>query len=247
MATAPVNTLTRATAHEFMDDPARSDRELRDALRDLGRINRFLGGRAFVLSFLERILPAWRAQGEASRRPLLLLDVATGGADIPLAVAGWAARRRVPVRIIAVDRHPATVRLAREATAACPAIRVLQADARALPFSDGAFDVCLCTLALHHLAPAEALELLRRLHRLGRIGFLAADLVRGWGGYAGVWLLTRLSRSPMLRHDGPLSVRRAFSWEEYRRLAAASGIPDLRVFRLPLFRIALAQTTPCRM
>ena len=232
--------------HELMDDPARPDRELRDALRDLGRINRYLGGRAFVLSFLDRILPAWRARGDASSGPLLVLDVATGGADIPLAVARWAERRRVPVRIIAVDRHPTTVRLAREMTSACPAVSVLRADARALPFADGAFDVCLCTLALHHLAPDEALELLRHLNRLGRIGFLAADLVRGWRGYAGVWLLTRLSRSPMLRHDGPLSVRRALSWEEYCHLAAASSVPDLRVSKLPLFRVALERIAPCQ-
>lgn len=242
-----MNALERATAHELMDDPARSDRELRDALRDLGRINRFLGNRAFVLSFLDRILPAWRARRDASYGPLLILDVATGGADIPLAVARWAERRRVPVRIVAVDRHPTTVRLAREMTADCPAVSVLRADARALPFADGAFDVCLCTLALHHLAPDEARALLRHLDRLGRIGFLAADLVRGWHGYAGVWLLTRLSRSPMLRHDGPLSVRRALSWEEYCRLAAASGVPGLRVFKLPLFRIALARIARCRM
>lgn len=240
-----MNALQQIAAPEFMDDPSRSDRELRDALRDLGWINRFLGGRAFVLSFLDRALPAWRAQREAAHRPLRLLDVATGGADIPLAVAAWADRRRVPVHIIAVDRHPTTARLAREMTAACPAISVLQADARALPFADGAFDVCLCTLALHHLASDEALALLRSLHRLGRIGFLAADLVRGWRGYAGVWLLTRLSRSPVLRHDGPLSVRRALSLDEYRRLAAASGVPGLRVSRLPLFRIALSRIAPC--
>lgn len=240
-----MNTLTRLDAHELMDDPARPDRELRDALRDLGRINRFLGSRAFVLAFLDRALPVWRTRQEVPRRPLRLLDVATGGADIPLAVAAWAKRRNVPVRITAVDRHPATARLAREMTGACPAITVLRADARALPFADGAFDVCLCTLALHHLVPAEAPELLRQLDRLGRIGFLAADLVRGWSGYAGVWLLTRLSRSPVLRHDGPLSVRRALSWEEYCRLASASGIPGIRVSRLPLFRVALERITPC--
>ena len=240
-----MNALERIAAPEFMDDPSRSDRELRDALRDLGRINRFLGGRAFVLSFLDQVLPVWRARWDAPHRPFRLLDVATGGADIPLAVAAWAGRRGVPVQITAVDRHPTTARLARETSAACPAISVVQADARALPFADGAFDVCLCTLALHHLASDEALALLRSLHRLGRIGFLAADLVRGWRGYAGVWLLTRLSRSPLIRHDGPLSVRRALSWEEYRRLAAASGIPGLRVSRLPLFRIALSRIAPC--
>ena len=221
-----------------MDDPARSARELRTTLRDLGRINRIFGSHAIVRAYLDAALPVWQTR-RAPAVPFTVLDVATGGADIPQAVLRWAARRAVPVRIVAVDRHPTTARLAQEMTAAFPAIRVLRADARTLPFPDGAFDVCLCNLALHHLTRDEDLALLRRLHRLARIGFLAVDLLRSQTGYAAVWLLTRFSQSPLIRHDGPLSVRRALSWEEYRRLAAEAGIPGLRAVRLPLFRVAL--------
>jgi len=233
--------LDRLTAPELMDDPACSDHELRSALRDLSRINRIFGSHAFVRSYLDRILPVWRTRRAASS-PLVLLDVATGGADVPQAVIQWGARRRVPVRVIAVDRHPVTARCARESTCGSPAISVIQADARTLPFLDGSVDVCLCSLALHHLTPDEDVALLRRLHRLARLGFLAVDLRRCWTGYAAVWLLTRLSPSPLIRHDGPLSVRRAFSWEEYGRLVTAAAIPGLRVIRLPLFRVALAWT-----
>jgi len=233
--------LMRLAADELMDDPGRSDLELRKTLRDLGWINRWFGALAFVRAYLDRVLPVWEAQRGRAARPLMILDVATGGGDIPIAVVHWGARRRVPVRVVAVDRHPATTRLASEMTAAYPQISVLRADARALPFLDGCFDACLCSLALHHLDPDDGLALLRRLNRLGRLGFLVVDLVRGWSGYAGVWLLTRFSRSPLIRHDAPLSVRRARSWDEYRRLAAASGIPDLRVVKLPLFRVGLAR------
>jgi ubiquinone/menaquinone biosynthesis C-methylase UbiE len=222
-----------------MDDPARSDRELSASLRDLGWINRVFGSHAIVRAYLEEVLPVWHRR-RAPANPLTLLDVATGGADVPQAVVEWGARRGVPVRIIAVDRHPTTVRLAGARTAASPAIRVLRADARDLPFPDGAFDVCLCTLALHHLTRDEDLAVLRRLHRLARVGFLAVDLLRSPTSYAAVWLLTRFSRSPLIRHDGPLSVHRAFSWEEYRLLAEEAGIPGLRATRLPLFRVALS-------
>ncbi len=232
--------LTRVATNELMDDPGRSDHELRDTLRDLGRINRWFGAHAFVRRFLDRILPVWRARREDAA-PLRILDVATGGADIPIAVATWAGHRGVPVQVVAVDRHPAITRLAREMTARHPSITVLEADALALPFPDRSFDVCLCSLALHHLDPGDGIALLRQLNRLGRLGFLLVDLVRGWSGYAGVWLLTRCSRSPLIRHDGPVSVRRAPSWDEYRDLAALSGVPGLRLFRLPLFRVGLAR------
>src|SRR5579864_1603487 len=231
--------LTRMATSELMDARGCSDRELRETLRDLGRINSWFGAHAFVRRFLDRILPV---RG-ADVAPLWILDVATGGADIPVAVAEWAGHRGAAVRIVAVDRHPTITRLAREMTARYPSITILEADALALPFPDRAFDVCLCSLALHHLDPGDAVALLRQLDRLGRLGFLVVDLVRGWSAYAGVWLLTRCSRSPLIRHDGPVSVRRAPSWNEYRVLAAHAGIPGLHLFRLPLFRMGLARGT----
>lgn len=233
--------LTRLVTDELMDDPGRSYPELQETLRDLGWINRWFGAHAFVRGFLDRILPAWTARGAHETRPLRLLDVATGGADIPIAVTEWAEHRGVAVHVVAVDRHPTTTRLARALTAPYPSITVLRADALALPFPDQCFDVCLCSLALHHLDPDGGAALLRQLDRLSRLGFLVVDLVRGWTGYAGVWLLTRCSRSPLIRHDGPISVRRAPSWHEYLELAAASGISGLHVFKLPLFRVGLAR------
>jgi ubiquinone/menaquinone biosynthesis C-methylase UbiE len=230
----------RAAPPELMDDLTRSEGELRETLLDLGRINRYFGGHAIVRAYLDRLLPVWQTRTPV-HPALTVLDVATGGADIPVIVAGWAARRRVPVRIVAVDRHPTIVHLARELTVHSPAIAVLCADARALPFRDGSFDVCLCSLALHHLTPEEGLGLLRDLHRLARIGFLVVDLLRSPSGYAGVWLATRFSQSPLIRHDGPVSVRRSRSWREYQHLAEATGIPGIRVTRHPFFRVALAR------
>jgi SAM-dependent methyltransferase len=230
-----------ATQPEFMDDPECSVPDLRGNLRDIERLNRFLGGHAAVCRYLDRVLPVWRKRERARSSALAVLDVGTGGADIPAAVVEWGRRRQVPVRIVGVDRHSTIARIAKERTAAHPAVSVILADATALPFRDASFDVCLCNLTLHHLARDHGIALLRRLHRLGRVGFLAVDLLRCPGGYGGAWLVTRLSRNRFTRHDGPLSIRRAMSWPEYRRFAADARIPGMQVSRLPLFRIALSR------
>lgn len=227
-----------AAVCELMDDPACTAEMLRPNLEELGRINRLTGAARIVCAYLDRVLPLWRT----SRRrgtALALLDVATGGADIPREVARWAARRDVPVRIVAVDRHPVTARIAAEASAEFPQIHVVQADARALPFTDGTFDICLCSISLHHLEPAERPALLRRLDGLARLGFLVVDLVRSPAACAGVWLLTRCFQNPMIRTDGPRSVHRAYSWDEYRAFTAEAGIRALTVRRVPMFRAAL--------
>lgn len=223
---------------ELMDDPASTEEMLRPNLEDLGRINRLTGAVRLMCAYLDRLLPLWR-HSRTLGAPLALLDVATGGADIPRAAVRWAARRGVPVRIVAIERHPVTARLAAETSAAFPEIAVVRADARALPFRDGAFDACLCSISLHHLEPADRPALVRRLDRLGRLGFFAVDLVRSPAALAGVWLLTRCFRDRLIRTDGPRSVRRAYSWAEYRALVAGAGVPNLTVRRVPGFRAAL--------
>src|SRR5712692_6328973 len=149
--------MLRASAPELMDDPARSTSELRESLIDLERINRFLGAHAIVRGYLDRVLPIWRSRPTPPGGALLVLDVATGGGDVPAAVVAWGRRRGVLVRVVGVDRHPTVARLASIATAPCRAVTVIRADARALPFRDASVDVCLCNLALHHLTPEEGL------------------------------------------------------------------------------------------
>ena len=49
-----------------------------------------------------------------------------------------------------------------------------------------------------------------------------------------MWLLTRLfAKSRMSRHDGPMSVQRAYVREELRALCEKAGLFDARIVRYP--------------
>lgn len=229
------------TRLEMMDDAGCSVHALRENLRDIALMNRFLGAHAIVCRYLDQVVPVWRERAGTAPDALSVLDVGTGGADVPAAIVAWGRRRRVPVRVVGIDRHPAIVRIA-ATRARRDRVRVVQASAAALPFQNASFDVGLCNLTLHHLTWDERVALLRRLHAVARVGFLVVDLLRSPGGYAGVWLLTRLFRNPLTRHDGPLSVRRAMTWSEYLQCARAADVAGLRLARLPLFRVALSRT-----
>jgi ubiquinone/menaquinone biosynthesis C-methylase UbiE len=176
-----------------------------------------------------------------------VLDVATGSADIPLHVARWARSRGVRMQVVATDNHPGTLEMARERTAGDPDVTVEAADALALPYPDGAFDVALCSCALHHFdAEEDAVQVLRELDRVSRVGLIVNDLRRSRPALLGVRLLaaTLWRRHAYARHDGPLSVRRSFTPAELRDLARAAGLPDARVHAHPVFRLALVSQKP---
>jgi len=68
---------------------------------------------------------------------------------------------------------------------------------------------------------------------------LVNDLHRHRLAYDSFRVLASLfSKSPMVQHDGPVSIRRAFRPEELLNFAKAAGIPA-RVYRSFPFRLVL--------
>jgi ubiquinone/menaquinone biosynthesis C-methylase UbiE len=223
-----------ASASELLDaDPFDDDAALERSLADIRRINAVLGWTTLAVREVAREVQASRLSSFS------LLDVASGSADIPLAIARWAARAGVEAHIVATDRSPQVVAIARDRAAGVPNFSVERQDALALSYPAGSFDFALCTLALHHFAPEEAVAVLESLARAGR-RVLVFDAARSRLAYAGVMLLTRALRTGyMTRHDAPVTVRRAYTASELRVLAEGAGLKDAHVRVAFPFRLSL--------
>jgi len=218
---------------EMMDDLAQDDAGLRRSLADIRRINTILGWRRYAVRVLARQV---RASGVHA---FSLLDLASGSADIPLAIAAWAERAGIAARIVVSDIHPVMLAVAREQTRTTPNVTVETCDALNPHYPDGSFDIALCTLALHHFAPEDAVRILRAMARVGR-RVMVFDLARSRLAYLGALAMTRgLRMDPITRFDAPASVRRAYTLAELRALADQAGLRDARVgMRFP-FRLTL--------
>jgi len=84
---------------------------------------------------------------------------------------------------------------------------------------------------------------LREMAAAARRGVIVNDLLRTRLALGLVWLATRLLRChPISRHDGPLSVRRAYSAAELTALAQKAGITTLRVRAHPIYGRLIAVT-----
>jgi ubiquinone/menaquinone biosynthesis C-methylase UbiE len=192
-----------------------SEREFAAAYHELKIINRRLGG----IRAIERFLPG-------VSNPLIL-DVAAGACDISEALAG-----KIPCRIVVLDLNVRGLRLARKSW---PVV----GDALALPFRDGTFDVVTASLFFHHLPDQDCVRVLAQMWRIAKRLVLVNDLHRHALAYFSIRALTALfSRSPMVRHDGPVSVLRAFRPKELLNIAKAAGVPA-RVHRSFPYRLVL--------
>ena len=228
------NTLPRTNEPEDIDNPAQPFADIARSMEDVARTNRLFGGTQTVLWHVARLL-----RDVPPGTPIRILDIATGSADIPRALHAWGKKRKLRLTVVGVDNLPAMLRLAQELS---PETRLVQADALHLPFAPGTFDLALCALAFHHLGFDGSVEVLRAMDALTTRGFVVSDLRRDQVTLRGIQLGLSMIRShPFTQHDGPASVRRAFTVREYEKMAVLSGARNVRVCSHWYFRIALVQ------
>jgi ubiquinone/menaquinone biosynthesis C-methylase UbiE len=205
---------------ERLDGPLDDPRTLAGNLRDLARVNRWLGGVGLSSDALERLAPG--------RAAVTVLDVGTGGADIPLALVDRGRATGRHIAVTAIDHRPEVLAAAaalHPRVASTGELSLALGDGLALPYPDASFDVVHASLLLHHLDPASARTLLAEMARVARLGVIVNDLVRDRRAWIGAWLLAHVATAnPYTRHDAPLSVRRAYSVAELTALLASAGL-----------------------
>lgn len=226
--------MPRRNVPEAMDAPDLDPVLLAGDLRNLETLNRLFGGRAVVARRLRELLGAL-APGE----PLSILDIGSGAGDLCREAVRLCRAAGHPVRLWSLDLHPQVQAFARGECAGYPEIRFLRGDACRLPLRDGSVDVVLCTLALHHFTEDGALQVLSEMRRVARRRAILSDLCRSRPALAAVWVACQLMTNPMTRHDGPASVRRAFTRAELLAMAKQVGWTTPRFHAEPWFRMSL--------
>ena len=220
-----------------MDRPDCDPNLHREALDGLATINSWSGS--------ARILWPPIKQCAQKHGRLRILDLACGGGDVTVRLAQIARKQKIPLSVSGCDRSQLAVEIATQrARNADLEIEFWQQDVLLdeLPLD---FDIVMCSLFMHHMEQMEAIGLLRLMARAARRMVLVNDLRRSTAGYmlalGGVWML---SRSAIVRFDGPVSVEGAFTIQEMHQLAAHAGLNGARVMRRWPQRFLMQWTRP---
>jgi len=198
---------------ELMDGDC-SYEDFRDCLRSLETVNRWLLGYRPTLAWLDRLRLGLRD-------PVHIIDVGSGGGDLLRQIARWARRRGIAVQLTGIDLNPYAARAAAESTTKEFGIEWVTGDA--LEYRPKKpVDIVVSSLLAHHLEDEEIVALLRWMEATVQVGWFINDLERAeWSSRMFGWVRWHW----LVRHDGPVSFRRAFRQEDWLRLLTAAEVP----------------------
>lgn len=166
------------------------------------------------------LFSGWRGIYRTGIRPMLsttvvthVLDIGSGGGDLTRALARWAARDGMRLRVTGIDPDERAIAYATR----LPPMRGVEfqrAFSADLVAEGRRFDIVVSNHMLHHLSGEQVGALLADSERLAPRS-LHADITRGPVAYAGFGMLTKpFFRDSYIRVDGLRSIRRSFTPDE---------------------------------
>ncbi len=209
----------RSEEKEFLDDFQCEGEDLKQNLRELKFINKWLGGNEVTFSGLEQAL-----KNKALNNTLTIADLGCGGGDILELIAKWGRRKKIKLSLTGIDANEFIINYAKENTASYPEISYAKYNVFSEEFSEMKFDLVNCTLFCHHLDDDSLVKLFSQLKNQITIAIVINDLHRNWFAYHSIkWLTTFFSKSFMVKNDAKLSVLRGFSKSELETIIKKSG------------------------
>ncbi|ALD12742.1 class I SAM-dependent methyltransferase [Clavibacter capsici] len=222
---------------ELMDDPDCDPEALERTYARFGLVNRVVAG--------------WRGVYRSRIRPLLaadrgttLLDIGSGGGDVPLALARWARRDGLRLAVTGIDPDPRAAAFARSRPAD-PDVRFVAASSADLVADGRRFDLVTSNHVLHHLDDAAFDALLADSAALAPRA-IHSDIARSRFAYAAYGPLSRLvARGSFVHVDGLRSIRRSWTPVELAlRAPAGWRVEGALPARVLLVRDATAPAAP---
>lgn len=179
----------RVDTPELLDEHGAPRPDMERSLRDLRRINRFLGGIRIYRKMVRRFAP-FRS----------ILDLGAGTADLLESVdASLRVALDIKIDHLRYLRHGTTV-------------RAVVADAMRLPFRERSIDVITSAHFFHHFSEEENVKIATESLRVARKGVAFNDTRRHYIPLLVISLLGALRLvGRITRYDGPASVRRAYT------------------------------------
>jgi len=204
------------------DDIPFADMEVN--LKELNTINTLLGGHNITC----KGIGYFADQLQGANKELAIAEIGCGGGDNLVAVGKMLQKRNIPFALTGIDMKAECITYAQQHAPANTTW--ICSDYRQAQWNGAQPDVIFSSLFCHHFTEVQLVEQLQWMQQNSRLGFFINDLQRHPLAYYSIKLLTGLfSRSYLVKHDGPLSVKRALVRKEWEQVLAMAGITNYTI------------------
>lgn len=199
---------TRSQELEILDRGPHfyTQQEYEDCLAKLDQIGKWLGGDHATLSTLKKL--SFDS----------FLDVGCGSGTLAIKVA----QKYPEVIVVGTDLNPQAIAFANKQPNKPANVTFNQNLLSIIP--DKKFDLVSSTLVLHHIPEQELTQFIQDSCRVAKKRVIINDLQRSAIALFLFQLISPMFRNRLIRHDGALSIRRAFKYHELDSLLQKAGL-----------------------
>ncbi|MFT5863222.1 MAG: 2-polyprenyl-3-methyl-5-hydroxy-6-metoxy-1,4-benzoquinol methylase [Flavobacteriales bacterium] len=212
----------RSSLPELMDDPSLPKDQLNTALKDITKVNRFLGGNQITISGIRKLM-----ESQPEKKEWRIVDVGCGDGEMLRHIARTFKQHQQTFHLKGVDINRESIQMAQELSVVYVNLNfevmdILKITPEALPC-----DIVLCNLTMHHFSDPEIHVFLEKFYKLATVGVVINDLHRSVIAYQLFRVFSRIfMKSPIARHDGRISIARGFILEELKQFSKHLGFEN---------------------
>jgi SAM-dependent methyltransferase len=205
-------------------------------LKELDILNRTTGGHGISLKGIKQLITD-------HHKTYHLVDLGCGSGDSLKVIADWARLNHFKVRLTGIDKNSDAIDYLKIHCGRYAEITGVTADYLDYLRHEEIIDIVHCSLFCHHLNDQELLQLFVHFSQNVKSGFIINDLHRHWLAYYSAWIFTRLlGGTKLAKNDGPVSVLRGFTYDEFALLLNKANISDYAIQK-SMFRFLIVGKT----
>jgi len=209
----------RSYQPELLDGKDIPFKDIKRNMQELDFINTHLGGHKITRRGLKNF---------AHQSKMVIVEIGCGGGDNLRILKKWAVKNKIEATLTGIDINSECVQFARKRNSN-NGVNFICSDYRHVEF-DVLPDVIFSSLFCHHFNDKELVKMVQWMYQHSKRGFFINDLHRHPLAYYSIkWLTKSFSKSYMVKHDAPLSVKRGFSKKEWKDIFTRAGIKSFQV------------------
>lgn len=220
-----IDTSKRTRESEVMDDFDLRGEELDKTLRDLDKVNRWLGGNKITLDGIKDIL----AETDVDE-PVCIADIGCGNGTMLRQIADYGRKKNINFKLTGIDANPHAIEIAQRMAEDYPEINFEALNIFSRDFAEKKYDIVLCTLTLHHFEDAQIHELLKQFIEMSKLGVVINDLQRSrlayylFQAFCAVFINNKIAKD-----DGLTSILRGFRKKDLQDFAGGLKVKTQKI------------------